>query len=148
MVLAVPLLDRGEALGVLYLESDQVPRGGAARSAEAACKKSRYWADERFGPRMDRQQIVGDNERWRWLATLEREESNMFRSCQQPRPCGNIDEVGRADRGWRMSAAVILGESGTGKEVVARTIHSLSPRRDKPFVAVNCGAIPPGPDRG
>ncbi len=37
---------------------------------------------------------------------------------------------------------LITGESGTGKEVVARNLHYNSPRRDKPFVPVNCGAIP------
>lgn len=38
---------------------------------------------------------------------------------------------------------LILGESGTGKEVVARSLHCLSDRRNKNFVPVNCGAIPP-----
>jgi sigma-54 dependent transcriptional regulator, flagellar regulatory protein len=38
---------------------------------------------------------------------------------------------------------LLLGESGTGKEVVARSIHFLSLRNDHPFIAVNCGAIPP-----
>jgi len=40
------------------------------------------------------------------------------------------------------STVLLLGESGTGKEVAARTIHDVSPRRGRPFVALNCGAIP------
>jgi transcriptional regulator with PAS, ATPase and Fis domain len=39
-------------------------------------------------------------------------------------------------------SVLITGESGTGKELVAETIHALSGRRDEPFIAVNCGAIP------
>jgi two-component system, NtrC family, response regulator AtoC len=48
-----------------------------------------------------------------------------------------IDQVARLD-----STVLITGDSGTGKELAARALHGLSPRKDKPLVIVNCGAIP------
>jgi two-component system C4-dicarboxylate transport response regulator DctD len=55
-----------------------------------------------------------------------------------------IDQVRRLIANIAITDAPVLinGDTGTGKELVARSLHELSPRRDKPFVALNCGALP------
>ncbi len=53
------------------------------------------------------------------------------------------DAMARLEKAAPTLATVLLrGESGTGKEVAARELHRLSPRRDAPFIAVHCGALP------
>ena len=51
--------------------------------------------------------------------------------------CRMVEKIGPSD-----VTALILGESGSGKELFARALHDLSPRREQPFMAVNCAAIP------
>ncbi|PWT93865.1 MAG: hypothetical protein C5B54_01185 [Acidobacteria bacterium] len=66
------------------------------------------------------QEIVGSSEKMQ----------KMFR---------NIDRVARTD-----STVLITGETGTGKELVARAIHHVSNRKERPLIVVNCGALPAG----
>ena len=51
--------------------------------------------------------------------------------------CRLVEKVGPSE-----ATSLVLGESGTGKELIAKALHNLSPRKKKPFVALNCAAIP------
>lgn len=71
-------------------------------------------------------------------APLPREFGRMIGSSQKLlRALEQANMVGPSD-----TSVLILGESGTGKELIAHSIHKISARRDKPFVVVNCGALP------
>ncbi len=64
-------------------------------------------------------------------------EEIMTRSPQMENLLGQAKLISSSD-----ASILIQGESGTGKELFARAIHQASPRRDHPFIAINCGAIP------
>lgn len=82
---------------------------------------------------------------------LSEEQQEELRPLEEERFCGMIG----ASRVMRLTysklkrvaptdmTVLILGESGTGKELAARAVHDLSPRRQKPFVVINCAAISP-----
>jgi len=61
----------------------------------------------------------------------------VWKSEAMRRVLAQVDRVANSE-----SRVCILGETGTGKELVARAVHDRSPRRDKPFVTLNCAAVP------
>ncbi len=77
-------------------------------------------------------------EELRALATVPPERSGIVaRSAPMHRALDLVARAAPAD-----TPVLILGESGTGKELFARALHAMGPRRERPFVAVNCSAIP------
>ncbi|MHC2144370.1 sigma-54 interaction domain-containing protein [Pseudomonas sp. PSXD-163] len=70
------------------------------------------------------------------LATSIRATAQVFEDPKSQALLAHLQQVAPSE-----ASVLIIGETGTGKELVARHIHNLSGRRDKPFVAVNCGAF-------
>ena len=66
-------------------------------------------------------------------------EEIVGRSAALKRVLGQVETVAPTD-----ATVLILGETGTGKELIARAIHRMSPRRNLPFITLNCAAIPTG----
>ena len=129
-----PLVVRDQRLGVLHLDTRRTAEafseddlrlvGAIASQAAIAIANARlHEALRRENVELrralgSRQAIVGESPAMRELVAL-------------------LQRVSQAD-----STVLLRGESGTGKEVAARTLHALSPRRHKPFVCVNCAAVP------
>ncbi len=161
-VLAVPLRQRGQVTGCIYV--DHRLRGGAfddtaatvlgelADIAAIAIENARLTDDlrrttrevEALNQRLGNELAERDAELARVKSDLpdrdrlrHRYERIVGRS---PATVRMLDLVDRAAA--TSLPVVVIGESGTGKELVARALHENGPRKDAPFVAINCSAVP------
>ena len=87
---------------------------------------------------LDHSQLVRENTRYRDELKGREDWSPLVGS--SPAMLEVYKLVARVSEG--RSTVLLQGESGTGKELIARAIHANSPRREKPFIPVNCGALP------
>ena len=144
-VCILPLVSRGRALGIFgvvkyqdnALTSDDIEfltqitnqvaiavenalAFGEIRELKEQLSKEKLYLEDEIRTEMNFAQIVG-------------------KSASLRRVLKQVETVAPTD-----STVLIYGETGTGKELIARAIHDLSPRRSKPFVKLNCAAIPTG----
>src|ERR1043165_3907469 len=121
-------------------------------SAEAAVSALKSGANDYFSKPWDNEKLIIEIDRMIALRRRETENTQLKRALKQRYSFPNI--IGASERMVRMldlvgqvassrSTILITGETGTGKELVAKAIHSSSPRADQMFVPVNSGSLPP-----
>lgn len=121
-------------------------------SVETSVQALRMGAADYLTKPVNLKQLVGVLSRLRRPSTLNADAAGMQETLEQAGHFGLL--WGRSPRMRRVHEQIlrvsgtaisvfVTGESGTGKELVARTVHDLSRRRNKPFLGVNCGAISP-----
>lgn len=136
-VMCVPLLERGGApFGLIYLGNDRVANLFEQRSIELLTV---YGAQASLLVKnaMLLNELTVEN---RALKTAQEESrfGEIIGSCDAMRDVyRKLDKIAPTD-----ISVLITGETGTGKELIARELHRRSPRRDGPFITINCGAIP------
>lgn len=114
----VPIRENNEIIGSISIFLDMTEVENLNRELKEAKQKINSLSKQLSGFIGDKDFIVGKNPKMQKVLQLSKKAA------------------------WVISNVLITGESGTGKEVVARFIHNNGPRRHKPFIAVNCGAIP------
>ncbi len=140
---AVPLVSQGAHLGCLYMDGGQV-----AMTIETSDLLFLKAFAHQLAVALDHARLAAlDRTRQEEQRSLLRAELNdLRRALGQARLVSRspeMDSVLATVRRVAPTTATVLitGESGTGKELLARTIHEMSERKDKPFIVVDCGAI-------
>ncbi len=135
-VMCAPLVHKGRLMGVLYVGNENVANLFERRHLDLltmfASQASLILANAILvnDLRLDRDALTQRIEEMRF--------GEIIGACDAMREIyTTVDKVAPA-----LVTVLILGETGTGKELIANELHTRSPRRDKPFVTINCGAIP------
>jgi predicted ATPase/transcriptional regulator with GAF, ATPase, and Fis domain len=145
-ILCVPVINQGRLMGVLYLENSLVPGAFtleriqltqilAAQAAIAIQNAALFAEVTQLRDRLQAENVYLLEE----VKTQHRFEEIVGRSPALREVLGQIERVAPTH-----ATVLIQGETGTGKELVARALHDLSRRKERPLVVVNCGAISPG----
>ncbi|MGE0551334.1 MAG: sigma 54-interacting transcriptional regulator [Kofleriaceae bacterium] len=136
-VICVPLLDRGRLLGLIYVGNDSIRdlfqqdtlRVLTVFASQASLIVANALLLNEL--RIDNQRLHERLEQYRFGEIVGSNSSPMQQVFRK------VEKISATD-----ISVLITGETGTGKELIAREIHNRSPRTGKPFVTINCGAIP------
>ncbi|MEM9490554.1 MAG: sigma 54-interacting transcriptional regulator, partial [Myxococcota bacterium] len=135
-VICVPLLDQGKLLGLIYVGNDSVINLFQKDIMQAltvfAAQASLIIANALL---LD--QLRGDNRELRGRLEQIRFGEIVGTSKAMQAVFRRVEKIAGTD-----ISVLITGETGTGKELIARELHNRSPRVQKPFITINCGAIP------
>ena len=139
----MPLEAGGRLLGYLYMEwrTDLLHLGPAdlgfldalAGQVTLALDRARLVEQEKQRQEVEREELLGELTE---LRDALQHSQMVYRSPSMDAVLDSVRKFAATD-----VTVLVSGESGTGKELLARTIHQLSPRRDRPLVVVDCGAV-------
>ncbi|MFI5307148.1 MAG: sigma 54-interacting transcriptional regulator [Polyangiales bacterium] len=135
-VMCAPLMAQGELLGILYVGNDNVVN----LFEESSLDVLSIFAGQ--ASLILQNALLVDSIKSDFDALKQQLEANRFGdiigACPSMREVfRTVEKVAGAD-----ISVLVTGETGTGKELIARAVHQGSPRKEGPFVVVNCGAIP------
>ncbi|MDX2093831.1 MAG: sigma 54-interacting transcriptional regulator [Kofleriaceae bacterium] len=135
-VICVPLLDRGRLLGLIYVGNDSI-RDLFQQDTLRVLSVFASQASLIVANALLLNELKVDNKRLADRLEAYRFGEIVGTSPPMQQVFRKVEKIAATD-----ISVLITGETGTGKELIAREIHNRSPRAGKPFVTINCGAIP------